>query len=1171
MKTRYFIPLIFLLFTIKTNAQWVQMSTGTIEDIFSVDYATSNEIYMGSEDRMIYSVNGGNTWNTILPLVDNNGLVIPGNIYDIKSLGNGTLLGAGLFIFNNTEQILRSVNNGASWNLILNPASSSALIRQSNSLAGRNNIMVMGGDNGWLARSTNSGANWTFYNSGVSNHVLDVEFITNDTVLAVGTNRIWRSTNGGVSWLSWLLPGSHATISTSQNFVYIGNESSNFIQKSSDAGSSFASINIPFYCNGVIYAISDDTLLAAADSAMYISFSGGSTWSKLILPVYAEVSMIDYNQGNVIAVGRQGYAIRNGNIGSAPVLPVTGFTIGGNFPYCQGDQILLNNSTGIIPGHSYQWAYDGQVISNQYNTSITLNQAGTHTISLAVSNQFGTVTTSKSIVVIGHIVPHFLFKSDYDTVCSGSFATFTVPHSQSGVIYQLRNGFSSVGLPKAGNGSALTFVTASPLNSSASFNLIATSSNLCFTDSLVRSDSVFILPSPLKPFCGPTGNPNAGISRFSFHTINNITAAGATVYNDYSCQIKTTIIAGNTYQVILNASNSGQFGIWIDMDSSGNFTPNETVMTSAAGISNYTGTVAIPILLQCYNVTVRMRVGYEPAGNLLSPCGSSTGEYEDYTVTIIHSPVVPVPAFSTVITTSCSTTVAFNNLTANANSYLWDFGDGSTSTLEHPVHSYSSSGNYNVSLTASNPTGSAVTTQNFSTTLLNLPVPTACDPIMSSSCNSSLAEVKLLSLTKPNIPSTPSPHVLSEDFTCNKRFNLVRDSSYVIWYSVADNSSCGNSCIWIDFNADGDFTDPSERLYSGLFGHCPATMSFTIPSNAVLNTPLRLRIIGSMTLFSNECDNICGQYEDYTIIIDSLPNPDPEFTVSQNTACMNSQVQFTNTTLNGYSNLWDFGDGTTSSVFSPVHTYQSPGYYNVTLKVCDSLGICDSLTKYNYINVQPNQYSIQKLICPGQTVTFGSNTYSTTGVYTDTLNSILGCDSIILMHLFVSNHNSLIITPHGPTGFCKGDSVKLTAPTALSGWQWYYNDVAINGAIASEYIAKNQGNYYCIAYDSSLCTVTSNSIKVKIPCDIIFPPPLKPLKRESLAIDPNPSIGVFTLKSEIGEMTVINSWGKIVYKDLLTSSTNRLDLTSMTSGIYTVVVKSANGLATAKLMLLNID
>ncbi len=47
-------------------------------------------------------------------------------------------------------------------------------------------------------------------------------------------------------------------------------------------------------------------------------------------------------------------------------------------------------------------------------------------------------------------------------------------------------------------------------------------------------------------------------------------------------------------------------------------------------------------------------------------------------------------------------TVSFVNKTTDANSYLWDFGDGSTSTEKDPVHIYKQEGSYNVSLTATN-------------------------------------------------------------------------------------------------------------------------------------------------------------------------------------------------------------------------------------------------------------------------------------------------------------------------------------------------------------------------------------------------------------------------------------------------------------------------------------
>jgi PKD repeat protein len=46
--------------------------------------------------------------------------------------------------------------------------------------------------------------------------------------------------------------------------------------------------------------------------------------------------------------------------------------------------------------------------------------------------------------------------------------------------------------------------------------------------------------------------------------------------------------------------------------------------------------------------------------------------------------------------------------------------------------------------------------------------------------------------------------------------------------------------------------------------------------------------------------------------------------------------------------LWDFGDGTNSTLRNPVHAYQKTGTYNISLKVWTDLG-SDSLQKINYI------------------------------------------------------------------------------------------------------------------------------------------------------------------------------------------------------------------------------
>ncbi|MEA3496474.1 MAG: PKD domain-containing protein, partial [Bacteroidota bacterium] len=52
--------------------------------------------------------------------------------------------------------------------------------------------------------------------------------------------------------------------------------------------------------------------------------------------------------------------------------------------------------------------------------------------------------------------------------------------------------------------------------------------------------------------------------------------------------------------------------------------------------------------------------------------------------------------------------------------------------------------------------------------------------------------------------------------------------------------------------------------------------------------------------------------------------------------------------------FWDFGDGNSSIVQSPIYTYQNVGNYDVMLKVISELGCADSLTKIAFINAKVN-------------------------------------------------------------------------------------------------------------------------------------------------------------------------------------------------------------------------
>ena len=71
-----------------------------------------------------------------------------------------------------------------------------------------------------------------------------------------------------------------------------------------------------------------------------------------------------------------------------------------------------------------------------------------------------------------------------------------------------------------------------------------------------------------------------------------------------------------------------------------------------------------------------------------------------------EQPVFPVANFSSNVTTGLAPlAVQFNDTSENATSLSWNFGDGANSTEQNPIHTYSATGNYTVTLTVSNEVG----------------------------------------------------------------------------------------------------------------------------------------------------------------------------------------------------------------------------------------------------------------------------------------------------------------------------------------------------------------------------------------------------------------------------------------------------------------------------------
>ena len=99
-----------------------------------------------------------------------------------------------------------------------------------------------------------------------------------------------------------------------------------------------------------------------------------------------------------------------------------------------------------------------------------------------------------------------------------------------------------------------------------------------------------------------------------------------------------------------------------------------------------------------------------------------------------------------------------------------------------------------------------------------------------------------------------------------------------------------------------------------------------------------------------------GSHYDYEIItVNELPEPD--FTTTPKYVMLPDQpVQFFNSTRNGYTYIWDFGDGNYSTEINPYHQYTQEGFYDVKLIAISQAMCTDSIIKEQEVEVSGAGY-----------------------------------------------------------------------------------------------------------------------------------------------------------------------------------------------------------------------
>jgi hypothetical protein len=126
------------------------------------------------------------------------------------------------------------------------------------------------------------------------------------------------------------------------------------------------------------------------------------------------------------------------------------------------------------------------------------------------------------------------------------------------------------------------------------------------------------------------------------------------------------------------------------------------------------------------------------------------------------------------------------------------------------------------------------------------------------------------------------------------------------------------------------------------------------------------------------------------------------------------------------------------------------------------------------------QWRLNDINIPGATANSFDATIS--GVYTVVISDALACTA-------ESNGIGVQVTPQPivaisaatSTTICTGGSVVLSTPTQPGiTWQWFRNNIAINGATSASFSATQTGTYTLVGTSGGFCTGTSNGIDVNV-------------------------------------------------------------------------------------------
>jgi PKD repeat protein len=372
----------------------------------------------------------------------------------------------------------------------------------------------------------------------------------------------------------------------------------------------------------------------------------------------------------------------------------------------------------------------------------------------------------------------------------------------------------------------------------------------------------------------------------------------------------------------------------------------------------------------------------------------------------------------------------FTDLSTNTpTSWNWSYGDGNYGTVKNGTHGYSVVGTYDVSLTATNAGGSDTETKTFYVNVVE-PITgmtfTPSAPVAISTGDSVAFSGSMNGFQgaflwvfgdgyTSNVTLTPSHQYNTAgtyDVSFGRRdgqniWNYVNKTALVVASGVVTPNftftpATGTAPLSVAF------TDTSS---GGTF--LSATWNFGDGSTSTTRNPAHVFSAAGTKSVSLLWENTAHDtgYIVKTLTITSAVAPTANFSATPLTGAAPQTVTFTDLSTQsptGWS--WSFGDGSSSVLQNPTHTYTAGGNYTVILTTSNPGGV-GSVSKNNYVQltnpfnnggVLPNTTINIHGTAPAITLDFGTKT---------TLNAWpVGVDTVLGEHVLVGTNTTDVDT-----------------------------------------------------------------------------------------------------------------------------------------------------------------